>query len=82
MFAEEIRNSMFKSSNGWLESFLKRHIIVFKTISGERGDVDDSVCEDWKKKLPDICEGYEPKGIFIIDETGVFIGRRKEQLLW
>ena len=42
-----------------------------------RGDVDDSVCEDWKKKLPDICEGYEPKDIFIMDETGVFIGRRK-----
>ena len=51
-------------------------------MSGERGDVDDSVCEDWKKKLPDICEGYEPKDIFNMDETGVFFGRARERRLW
>ena len=42
-------------------------------MSGERGDVDDLVCED-------ICEGYEPKGIFNMDETGFFIGLGKEKL--
>lgn len=41
-------------------------------MSGERGDVDDSVVEDWKRKLPTICEGYSPQGIYDMGETGLF----------
>ena len=44
----------------------------YKTMSGERGDVDCSVVDDWKKKLPVICEGYEPRDIFNMDDTGIF----------
>jgi hypothetical protein len=40
-------------------------------MSGER-DVDDAVVSDWLTKLPSICEGYEPKDIFNMDETGLF----------
>ena len=69
--AESLENSVFKASNGWLDSFLRRHNID-ETMSDERGDVDNSVCEDWIKKLLEICEGYEPKDIFNMDETGVF----------
>ena len=48
---------------------------MLKTISGVRGDVDDSECDDWMKKLPEICEGYEPKDIFNTDETELSIVR-------
>jgi hypothetical protein len=41
-------------------------------MSGERGDVDKNIVENWKEKLPKLCEGYEPKNIFNMDETGVF----------
>jgi hypothetical protein len=62
----------FKASNGWLESFVKRNNIVFKTMSGERGSVDLQVTSDWKEKLPSLCEGFEPDNIFNMDETGLF----------
>ncbi|KAJ8300510.1 hypothetical protein KUTeg_022029 [Tegillarca granosa] len=56
MFAKDLYVESFKASNGWLESFKNRHNIVFGTMSGERGDVIDCVVEDWKRKLPRICE--------------------------
>jgi hypothetical protein len=46
-----------------------RNNIVFGTMSGERGDVDKNIVENWKEKLPKLCEGYEPKNIFNMDET-------------
>ena len=72
-FAVDLDIDTFKASNGWLSSFVKRHNIVFGKMSGERGDVDDSVVSDWFTKLPDQCAGYEPKDIFNMDETGLFL---------
>ena len=46
----KIRSS---ASNGCLQTFLKRHTIVFGTMSGERADVDNTVVDDWVKKLPE-----------------------------
>ena len=71
-FASDLKIETFKASNGWLSSFVNRHNIVFGKMSGERGDVDDAVVSDWLIKLPSICEGYEPKDIFNMDETGFF----------
>ena len=42
----------FKASNGWLQSFLQRHNIVFRTMSGESGDVNVTIVSEWKSKLP------------------------------
>ena len=41
-------------------------------MTGERGDVDTTTVDDWKKKLPALCEGYRPEDIFNMDETGLF----------
>ena len=71
-FAKDFGLDSFKASNGWLESFIKRNNIVFKTMSGERGSVDLQVTSDWKEKLPSLCEGFEPRNIFNMDETGLF----------
>ena len=71
-FATDLSIDTFTASNGWLESFLKRHNNVFGSQSGERGDVDHAIVSDWNKKLPIVCQGYEPRNIFNMDETGLF----------
>ena len=70
--------SDFKGLNGWLEKFLKIHNLVCKTMSGERGNVNNDTVSSWKERLPHICEGYEPRDIFNMDESGIFfkLGRR------
>ena len=70
--AKDLGFDDFKASNGWLESFNKRHNIVFKTQSGERGEVNAETVEQWKDSVPSICEGYAPENIFNMDETGLF----------
>jgi hypothetical protein len=64
--------SEFKASNGWLESFRKRHQTVFNEVRGESGDVCGETVADWVAKLPSIMDRYEPKDIANGDETGLF----------
>ena len=42
-------------------------------MSGERGSVDENTVINWKEKLPSIWSGYQPRDIFNMDETGIFI---------
>ena len=70
--AEKFKNETFKASNGWLQSFIKRHNIVFGSMTGDRGDVDLSKVTDWKDRLKDLCVGYDKSDIFNMDETGLF----------
>ena len=45
---------------------------VCSVLSGESGDVPADAVADWARRLPVVCEGYEPKDIFNADETGLF----------
>jgi hypothetical protein len=44
-----------------LESFRKRHQIIFNELCGESSDVNSETIEEWVAKLPSIIEEYEPK---------------------
>ena len=54
---------------------------MFKTMSGERGDVHVDVVNDWKSRIPSVCEGYTPSDIFNMDETGIFYKSGKKTTL-
>ena len=55
-----------------MESFRKRHQIVFNELCGESSDVNSETVEEWVVKLPSIIQGYEPENIANGDETGLF----------
>ena len=70
--AKSLRNDQFKASTGWLDSFKKRHNIVWNEVCGESKDVDESVVSEWKPKVLELISPYEPKNIYNADETGLF----------
>lgn len=71
-FAVELGYKNFRASNGWLQNFKKRNELIFRKICGESASVDDGVCLEWKDKLAELTEGYEPEDVFNADETGLF----------
>lgn len=71
-FANELGVEDFKASTGWLDSWKHRHSIKSFVVSGESADVDLQKTDDYKRRLPEICEGYDACDIFNCDETGLF----------
>lgn len=61
----------FKASNGWLEKFRKRHFIAHKQVCEESASVDTFTTEEWKKRLPNILQGYSDEDVYSADETGL-----------
>jgi hypothetical protein len=43
VLSEALGNDRFKESRGWLDSFKKRHNIVWNGVCGESKDVDEIV---------------------------------------
>lgn len=41
-------------------------------MCGESGDVHGEIIDSWKKRLPEILEGYAKDDVWNMDETGVF----------
>jgi hypothetical protein len=70
--AKSVRNDQFRVSIGWLDSFKKRHNIVWNGVCGQSKDVDESVASDYKPKLLELISPYEPKNIYNVGETGFF----------
>ena len=70
--SEELGDSEFTASNGWLDRFKKRFNIKSNVISSEAGGVREETVTSWQERLPNILSGYSPENIFNKDETGQF----------
>ncbi|CAF3379989.1 unnamed protein product [Rotaria socialis] len=62
----------FKVSDGWLDGFRTRYNTNFRVISGESRAVNQDIITDWKTRLHNTIEHYDPVEIFNCDETGLF----------
>ncbi|GBN06558.1 hypothetical protein AVEN_208683-1 [Araneus ventricosus] len=72
-FANELGESSFVASNGWLQRFNSRHNLSFKKLCGEAADFDSSSLKEWKDVVfLDILERYESASVFNVDECGPF----------
>ncbi|GBM80381.1 Tigger transposable element-derived protein 4 [Araneus ventricosus] len=72
-FSNELGESNFVASNGWLQRFNSRHSPSFKKLCGETADFDSSSVKEWKDVvLRDILERYESANVFNVDECGLF----------
>ncbi|GFY39278.1 tigger transposable element-derived protein 4 [Trichonephila inaurata madagascariensis] len=69
-YAEALNLPVFKASNGWLDSFKRRHSIVCTGASGE-SDANSSKITENKISIPSITEGYDPQDIYNLGETGL-----------
>ena len=70
--AESFGDSEFQASNWWLQRFMERHNLSFRVMLGESSDMDLTSLNLWKNRLPQLLEGYQPRDVYNLDETGLF----------
>ena len=70
--ATVLKNTSFKTSNGWLEAFQCKHDLFFKALVGEAAGMDMGVVQNWTKNVDFLLRDYELKNIFNLNETGLY----------
>jgi hypothetical protein len=67
-----IKLKTFQGSAGFVETFMKRHRLVYKKEYGEAGGVDLSAVARGQTELQDLLKDYQLEDIYNADETGLF----------
>jgi len=72
--ANRLGNIDFKANQNWVERFKQRRGIVCRSINGESAVVDGEVVDNYTNTtLPNLLKDYDPKDVFNMDETGLFL---------
>ena len=71
-FVEKLGKENSKASNGWVESFKKRHNVVWNSISREQNDVNMTIVGECKEKIEYVVKDYKPEDMFNCDELVFF----------
>ncbi|KAJ8881883.1 hypothetical protein PR048_018369 [Dryococelus australis] len=69
-FALQLQVDDFKCSNGWLQRFMQRNNLVYKTVCGESTAVDNDAAVSWLDSVQPVVSKYVPCDIFNMDGTG------------
>ena len=82
-FAEKINVENFKASDGWLDRWIKRFNVSFKTISGENNACTDEMVAPWEQTtLPTILSKYDLNQIYNADEFDFFYRAQPNKSLY
>ncbi|XP_063875817.1 tigger transposable element-derived protein 1-like [Scylla paramamosain] len=79
--AGEDYSQEFTASTGWFKQFKKRFQLHNVRITGEAATADEEGAKKFIETLDEVIveEGYQPKHIFNVDETGLFWKRMPER---
>ena len=74
--------SHFKASGGWLNGFMKRNDVIYRTLKGEANSVNLDDVEKFKTDtLVDVLQRYHVNDIFNCDEAGLQYGATSRKTL-